>query len=256
MSTGLDIVGVLCGSAAAVPSQSGLVVGLLLAGATGSVAHCAPMCGPFVLGQVADRMARLPATRLCELQRFGSAMLLPYHLGRLTTYAGLGALAALSGSALAQLPWLHWLPALMLASAALLLLGQAARRLLLRLTHILPGASAPVPFVRLIARATARVDRSRWHGGLLLGLALGFLPCGFLYAGLAAAAASGTPLTGALAMLAFGLGTVPSLVAVGLVGAAARQRWQRAAAAWAPAVMLLNAALLAVLAIRSLGLAA
>ena len=55
---------------------------------------------------------------------------------------------------------------------------------------------------------------------------------------------------GALAMAAFGLGTVPSLVAVGIAGQAAGRRWQRAVAWAAPAVMLLNAGLLALLAVR------
>src|SRR5204863_2024715 len=116
------------------------------------------------------------------------------------------------------------------------------------------AAAAPPRFVRLIARLTGRLtgrmDRSTHLGGLLLGLALGFLPCGFLYAALAAASASGGPAAGALAMVTFGLGTVPSLVAVGIAGQAVGRRWHRAAASVAPAVMLLNAVLLTVLAVR------
>src|SRR3954451_19747079 len=65
------VLAALCGSG------GGIWLGLLLAGATGSMVHCVPMCGPFVLGQVADRMARLPAARLCEMQRISGALLLP-----------------------------------------------------------------------------------------------------------------------------------------------------------------------------------
>src|SRR6185312_14724447 len=92
----------LCG---AIPWSGGLLAGLFLAGLAGSTVHCVPMCGGFVLGQVADRMARVPAARLCEWQRVGRGALLPYHLGRLTTYAGLGALAGLGGAGLGRLPW-------------------------------------------------------------------------------------------------------------------------------------------------------
>jgi hypothetical protein len=53
-------------------------------------------------------------------------------------------------------------------------------------------------------------------------------------------------------MLAFGLGTMPALVTVGIAGQAAGRRWQRGVATAAPVVMLLNAALLAVLALRGL----
>ena len=37
--------------------SGGLLLGLFLAGAAGSTMHCVPMCGGFVLGQVADGMA-------------------------------------------------------------------------------------------------------------------------------------------------------------------------------------------------------
>ena len=103
----------LCGGA---PWAGGLLLGLFVAGAAGSTMHCVPMCGGFVLGQAADGMARLPAARLCEWQRIRSGALLPYHLGRLTTYAGLG---ALGGTAAGRLPWFGF------ASAALLLFGAA-----------------------------------------------------------------------------------------------------------------------------------
>ena len=106
------------------------------------------------------------------------------------------------------------------------------------------------PRARPAGRAPSPGWRSDTSGGYPLGVVLGFLPCGFLYAALATTAASGSPLLGALGMLAFGLGTVPALVAVGIAGQAAGRRWQRGVAAAAPAVMLLNAALLTALALR------
>ena len=76
-------------------------------------------------------------------------------------------------------------------------------------------------------RSVAGLAARTGDNGYLLGLALGFLPCGFLYAALATSAASGSPLWGALAMLAFGAGTAPALVALGVVGQVAGRRWQR-----------------------------
>ena len=219
----------LCG---AVPLTGGLLLGLFLAGAAGSTMHCVPMCGGFVLGQTADRMARLPAARMCEWRRVSGGALLPYHLGRLTTYAALG---AAGGTASGRLPWPGSISAVLLLLGAALFIAHFARLL----------DSAPAGWTRLIAGWARHAG-----GGYPLGVVLGFLPCGFLYAALATAAASASPVFGALGMLMFGLGTAPALIALGVAGHAAGRRWQRGIAAAAPAVMLLNAALLTAMAVR------
>jgi sulfite exporter TauE/SafE len=50
-------------------------------------------------------------------------------------------------------------------------------------------------------------------------------------------------------MLAFGLGTAPTLLVVGIAGQLAGQRWRRRVAAWSPVLLAVNAALLIALAI-------
>ena len=61
----------------------------------------------------------------------------------------------------------------------------------------------------------------------LLGLLMGFLPCGLVYAALMKAIGAATPLGGALTLLAFGMGTSVALVAVGLGSSAATQKLAR-----------------------------
>jgi uncharacterized protein len=107
---------------------------------------------------------------------------------------------------------------------------------------------APRFWGRLIALSTRRIVRGSVLGEYLLGAALGFLPCGFLYAAIAAAAASARPLTGAATMVAFGLGTMPVLMVIGIAGHAAGRRWSRRVTVASPVLMVLNAALLLVLA--------
>ena len=237
MLESLQWVGTLCASDGAL--RGGLFLGLFVAGAAGSVVHCGPMCGAFVLGQVSERMARLPPDRLCEWQRTRNGLLLPYHLGRLTTYAGLGAVGA---AMFGQLPWFNALSAALLAVAALIFLNHALGRLMpmrdpMRLS-----------LGKVIGRLTRRIGRGSFGGEYLFGVALGFLPCGFLYAALAAAVASGRPAMGAAAMLMFGLGTAPVLMVIGIAGQAAWRRWNRAVTAAAPVLMVLNAGLLLLLA--------
>lgn len=237
MLESLHWVDALCTSNAAF--RGGLLFGLFAAGAAGSVVHCGPMCGAFVLGRVTERMAGTPIKRLCEWQRARNGLLVPYHLGRLTTYAALGAVAALM---LGSAPWFDIFSALMLTVAAMVFLGQA-------LGHLMPMGDPMSRFLgKIIGSATRRIARGSFVGEYLFGVALGFLPCGFLYAALAAAAASGKPAIGALAMLAFGLGTTPVLMVIGVAGQAAGRRWNRFVTTAAPVLMVLNAGLLLTLA--------
>ncbi|MBS0558745.1 MAG: sulfite exporter TauE/SafE family protein [Proteobacteria bacterium] len=243
--------GALCASEPAL--RGGILAGLFLAGAAGSVMHCAPMCGPFVLGQVADRMARLPAALICERRRLSAGLLLPYHAGRLLTYAGLGALAAASAAVLSRAPWMRGLSGTLLALAGVIFLAHALHRLAPGRLPFAPVLErAPPGIGRALARGVARVPRGTAAGEFAMGLLLGFLPCGFLYGALIAAAATGRPAMGAAAMLCFGLGTVPSLAVVGIAGQAAGRRWQRGVALAGPALMTVNAVALLLLAWRQM----
>jgi sulfite exporter TauE/SafE len=137
------------------------------------------------------------------------------------------------------------LPAALMLLAGLAFLALAAGRAQPRLAGLVPALAGGAGFASL-ARPVARL------GGLPLGLALGFLPCGMVYAALAGAASAG-PLLGAAAMLAFGLGTVPALMVVAVLGHAAARRWQGAMRAAAPWLLGGNGLLLLALAWRVLG---
>jgi sulfite exporter TauE/SafE len=216
---------VLCttGHAGHVLSGAGLLAMLSL-GILGSVVHCGPMCGPLVLGQVADRLACVPCHRMSERDRLASGLLAPYHLGRVSTYAALGAAAGAAGFTLGAV--LHPLRSVLLAVAAIGLVLVALRRSLpeVKLTWLAPLARRARP------------------GGLVFGLALGLLPCGLVYTALLAASATASPLWGAACMAAFGAGTVPVLAAVGVAGHARRLRQglQRVA----PALLIFDAGVL------------
>lgn len=192
---------------------------LFATGVWGSFTHCAGMCGPFVLTQVDEVIGR-PVSG--SWGRLHGAALLPYHLGRITTYAALGAVLGSLGGLVAEITGLRWLAAGFLLLAAILFAAQAAGLPVLR------TLSAP-PFLGRLAGRLAR-QPSVWRH-YVLGIALGFLPCGLLYGALTAAAAGGSAASGALAMAAFGLGTVPALIMVGwggvLLGQRRRQALQR-----------------------------
>jgi sulfite exporter TauE/SafE len=191
-----------------------LPTALLLAGLAGSLVHCVGMCGPFVLGQVVADSEHARG-RYGEWQRLAGAALLPYHLGRLTTYTALGAIAGAATALFAATTGFAWLSAALLVLGALLMILQAIGLAL--------GATSPLS--RLVTRLAMPLSASRHPAGrYALGLVLGLLPCGLLYGALAAAAGTGDARDGAIAMLAFGAGTLPALIGVGWLGLLLRRR--------------------------------
>lgn len=229
--------------------HAGLIAALFGAGLVGGATHCAGMCGPFVLSQVAARQKAIPASRMRDFHRLTGAALLPYHFGRATTYAGLGVAAAFLAGSLIDLAGLKWLSAGLLLLGALFFLGYGLSRLGLRLPALRADGSGW--WSRHVGRFARPLFASPtgWRG-YLLGVLLGFIPCGLLYGALTAASASGNPLAGGFAMAAFAAGTVPALFAVGAFGSLAALRWRAATARLGPALMIANAAFLTLLAWR------
>lgn len=166
--------------------------------------HCLQMCGPIVLAY------SLP---------LGKARALPAHLaynaGRILTYMFLGAMAGAAGSGMQVLGRMAGL-----ASGARIASGAAM---------IAAGIALILPRSGLVAIQTggrfARAAGRLLQGGKLrLGLTLGFLPCGLVYAALLKSVDAGGAAAGALSMLAFGLGTAAALLGMGVASSFAGVR--------------------------------
>lgn len=227
-------------------SEIGVIASLFVVGLAGSIGHCAGMCGPFVLAQVP--LGREPAGAWTLMR----GALVPYHLGRATTYVLLGAAAGDFGSRFVQVFHLHHtrlaLEAFLLLGAALFL-AQALRGL-----GILPFASGTRKLSSFTGGALARIARPLLLrrgglGGYALGVILGFLPCGLLYGALATAAGLGSAPAGALAMAAFVASTAPVLVAIGCAGAGVAERWRKLARTLVAPLQAVNSVVLVVFAV-------
>lgn len=190
---------------------SAFIVGLLGGG------HCVGMCG----GIVGAVSMTLPG------QRPHPGYHLSYNAGRIASYVAAGVIAGLIGSSSLFLN--HVLPIekllYLLANLILIALGlylggwwrgllvlERAGGLLWKRLQPLSGKFIPV---RSFRQAFA------------LGLVWGWLPCGLVYSVLVAALATGSGLQGGLLMLAFGLGTLPTLLAMGLAAVRLKAVLQR-----------------------------
>jgi sulfite exporter TauE/SafE len=162
------------------------------------------MCGG-IAGALAMRRPQATAG-----SRLGLA--LAYNLSRITSYAVAGAIAGLLGRTLLKAVDVAPLSIAFRVVAGLIMLA-AATRLLFGWRLLDPLEAAGAGLWRRIAPWAGRQGRSGGIGGAVgLGLAWGWLPCGMTYSMLLLAATTASVPMGAGVMLAFGAGTLPSMV--------------------------------------------
>ena len=179
--------------------------------------HCVGMCG----GLSSAFALQLPP----GLNRAGLIVLL--NLGRISSYVFIGLLVGAIGQIGISLDQTRWLQNGLYLSANLLLLflglylagisslstriesiGRPVwKRLNPLLNRLLPIQSVPACFG--------------------VGMLWGWLPCGLVYSASLYALGSGNALEGGLYMLAFALGTLPNLLAMGLFAAQLKNFLQR-----------------------------
>ncbi|MCG6868037.1 MAG: sulfite exporter TauE/SafE family protein [Gammaproteobacteria bacterium] len=205
--------------------QTGIVAAFLV-GLLGS-AHCIGMCGGIV-GALSFGVSR-EGGQSSGLRTAG--YLLGYNAGRIASYAAAGLIAGFVGTQFYSLVSLeharevsHWIAGGFMIALGLYLVG---------LTQIL------APLERAGGALWRRIEplgrglipvRHPWQA-LVLGLIWGWLPCGLVYSALVLALTSGGSVSGASLMTAFGLGTLPMLLAMGAasrwLGGLVRSSWVR-----------------------------
>jgi hypothetical protein len=191
--------------------MAALLVSMLLLGLASGV-HCVAMCGGFAGAFAQARVIRIHAARRSP---WGELAL--FNAGRITSYAAAGAVAGLLGGALGSLlgaqTALYALANAMLIAVGLHLAG-------LPLLNLLEKTGTPI-WRALQPLATRAIGGSSAY---FAGLFWGWLPCGLVYAALAAAAFAGSAAGGAAAMAAYGLGTLPWLMGAGFTASFLNKR--------------------------------
>ena len=177
---------------------SALILGLLGGG------HCLGMCG----GLMGALTLAIPP----EQRRRRFQLLLAYNLGRIFSYSLAGLLLGLAGWALAASPLvlgLRVVAALLLIAMGLYLAGWWSG-----LTRIETLGRGLWRYIQPLTRRFMPV--TSLPRALILGGLWGWLPCGLVYSTLLWAASQGHAADSAALMFAFGLGTLPVLLATGL----------------------------------------
>ena len=181
------------------------IIAVFFVGLLGGV-HCLGMCGSIVgifTAQLPKEGARWPFH-------------LAYNSGRIASYTLAGLLVGAIGQTGLLMrdvvPIQHLLFAL--SSLMLIALGLYLAGIWSMVRHIERVGNGLWQRIQPLTRRLLPVTSPT--RALLLGTLWGWLPCGLVYSVLVTALASGHAQSGALIMLAFGLGTLPNLLAIGL----------------------------------------
>ena len=175
-----------------------LLITAFFTGFVGSF-HCMGMCGPIALAlpNVGNSITGKATSRLV------------YNIGRIFTYAILGVLLGTFGLGL-KLAGLQQN------------ISIAAGVLIIIMVVFTSGAierKIGSPFKLLKSETIARLFKMKSLIGLfLIGILNGLLPCGFVYIALIGSVATQNAMQGALFMIFFGLGTLPMMFGVSMVG--------------------------------------
>lgn len=189
--------------------ESFVPIAALLMGLFGGV-HCVAMCG----GVVGVLCAGLPSkVRASPLRQLPYS--LAYNAGRVGSYALGGLLAGAFGGLVSAAAPVHVVQLVLRVIAGAMMLGLGLQLAgILRMVGALERLGAPL-WRRIEPLARRALPVRSPLGALVLGSLWGWLPCGMVYAAMALAMTSGSAARGALTMAAFGLGTLPTLLAMG-----------------------------------------
>ncbi|MBE9049735.1 sulfite exporter TauE/SafE family protein [Nostocales cyanobacterium LEGE 11386] len=195
---------------------------ITILGFLGSFGHCFGMCGPLTVAFSLSQQQNTPQTVTNQWrQQLKFHILL--NLGRMLSYALVGAGIGALGSVLLQggqfagvgsdfRRWMAIITGVMLIWFGL---GQVKPDFLPRIPILHPLLKSSL-HDRLSAGMVKLSFQSRWWTPILLGMTWGLMPCGFLYAAQIKAAETGNLWMGTATMLAFGLGTLPTMLGVGV----------------------------------------
>ncbi len=204
--------------------------------------HCIGMCGGIVgMLSLSQQSTTQKPSLIQQLP-----ILLAYNLGRIAGYITAGALMGALGAGLINLSGLDQTKKILFVIAALfmLLLGLYLAGLWNTLSIVEHLGAKLWKHIEPISRRFIPVNTVQQ--AIPLGFLWGWLPCGLVYTILIMSLSAGGAIEGALLMLSFGLGTLPNLLAMGVI-AGRLSKWTRH-----PTVRLLVGFLVMIMAVMTL----
>jgi len=167
--------------------------------------HCIGMCGPIALA--------LPSGSFRSLSFYIGRVL--YNFGRVITYSFFGFIFGMLGKSFSFIS-IEFQQGITIATGVVILL------IVILPSGIRQKLSSVFSFVNFTSKIkfyfTSLFKKGTLSSLFFIGILNGFLPCGFVYVGLAGALVTGEVVSGILYMALFGIGTIPVMFGTALAG--------------------------------------
>lgn len=165
--------------------------------------HCVGMCGPIAVA--------LPLKSQNWITRVAGVLI--YNSGRIITYGFMGLIFGLLGQGIQLAGFQRWASILLGIIMIISVLFPYFFKQKIRISSIFSGYA-----YRLTSNLRKLFVTRSYKSLVAIGLLNGLLPCGLVYVAIAGAINTNNVTTGSLFMVLFGLGTIPLLMVVSLVG--------------------------------------
>ncbi|MDL1913616.1 MAG: sulfite exporter TauE/SafE family protein [Bergeyella sp.] len=165
--------------------------------------HCIGMCGPIAMSMGIGRKA--------SVNNYIQNIL--YQSGRIFTYCLLGTIFGILGEGLHLAGWQKYLS---IFSGIFLVLLSIFSFKGKEISHICPLVDQFLPFIQ--RKLSKFLQKTGYSSRFIAGILNGFLPCGMVYIALTASLSAGSLIKSTLFMFYFGLGTVPFMFGMVMLG--------------------------------------
>ncbi len=179
-----------------------LYIAALMTGLVGSL-HCIGMCGPIAVA--------LPLGNKSWFHKFFGSII--YNTGRVATYAMLGVIFGLLGQGIEMAGLQQWASIGLGIVLILSVLFPVLFKGQVNIDRFFFGFAG-----KLIGRFRKLFSISSYPSLLVIGLLNGLLPCGLVYVAIAGAINTNDIVNGAIYMIIFGIGTIPIMASIPVVG--------------------------------------
>lgn len=221
-----------------------LIASLFSLGFFGGFSHCIGMCGPFVITQVSSNLQKTSLTNFNFLTRLKNCSLIPYHCGRILTYSLIAFISKIIVKSFDDTKFYKIFSSILLIIGAFFflkifledndfaekkykflknLIADSKKFLKIKLTKNLIDILKKLSFFnlffqKLLLKMKILFANPRGINGFILGIILGFLPCGLIYGAVAITLNFSSPLFSAIGMIIFGSSTFIALFFTGFFG--------------------------------------